>query len=420
MPPGTLNERRLIFLIGSVQFVNVLDFVMVMPLGPDFARALDIPAAQLGIVGGSYTAAAAVAGVIGSLFLDRFDRRKALAWSLLGLVIGTALGGFAWNLQSLIAARIVAGVFGGPATAVATAIIADVVPPERRGRAMGAVMGAFSVASVFGIPLGLELARLGGWQLPFFAVAGLGLAVTAAAIGMMPPITRHLALRDQGTRGSLLALLSNTTVLLSLAGSASLMLGNFALIPNLSAFFQYNLGYPRAQLGFLYLVGGSISFLTMRLAGLTADRVGATRTAAAGTAAFVLVLLFGFIRPLSFLPVLVIFVTFMVTSSFRFVAVQTLTTRVPDPRERARFLSVQSCVQHVASALGAMLASQLLTSRPDGALVGMDVVASITAVLASCVPMLMSLVEPRVRQREQATRPVTPPADAATSPYRTR
>ena len=404
MPAGTLNERRLVFLIGSVQFVNVLDFVMVMPLGPDFARALDIPAAQLGIVGGAYTAAAAVAGVIASVFLDRFDRRKALAFSLLGLVIGTGLGGFAWDLHSLIAARIVAGAFGGPATAVAIAIVADVVPPERRGRAMGAVMGAFSVASVFGIPLGLELARVGGWQLPFFAVAGLGLVVTALAIGMMPPITRHLALGDQGSSGSPLTLLGNPTVLLSLAGSACLMLGNFALIPNLSAFFQYNLGYPRAHLGFLYLVGGSISFLTMRLAGRIADRLGSTRTAAMGTVLYVVVLLFGFIRPLSFVPVLAIFVAFMVTNSFRFVAVQTLTTRVPDPRERARFLSVQSCVQHVASALGAMLASQLLSSRPDGALVGMDVVASITAVLTSCVPMLMSLVEPRVLRREQATR----------------
>ena len=64
-----LSERRLLFLIGTVQFVNVLDFMMVMPLGPDFAGALGIPTAQLGLVGASYTASAAASGILGALVL---------------------------------------------------------------------------------------------------------------------------------------------------------------------------------------------------------------------------------------------------------------------------------------------------------------------------------------------------------------
>jgi predicted MFS family arabinose efflux permease len=404
MPAGSLSESRLIFLIGSVQFVNVLDFVMVMPLGPDFARALDIPAAQLGFVGGAYTASAAVAGIAGSLFLDRFDRRKALAWSLVGLVLGTALGGFAWDLGSLIVARVVAGAFGGPATSIAGAIVADVVPPERRGRATGAIMGAFSVASVFGIPLGLELARVGGWQLPFFAVAGLGLVVIGLAITLMPPVTGHLAAQRGKPPTNPFTILRQPVARLSLLSGACLMFGNFALVPNLSGYFQINRGYPRSQIGLLYLVGGALSFMTMRLSGKTADRVGSTRTAALGTALFVLTLFLGFIRPLPGLPVLAIFVAFMVTSSFRFVAVQALSSRVPEASERARFMSVQSCVQHVASASGAMLASHLLTTRPDGALVGMDVVASVTALCAACVPFLTGAIEARVKQRESRER----------------
>ena len=53
-------------------------------------------------------------------------------------MIGTALDGFAWDLGSLIVARVVAGAFGGPATSIAGAIVADVIPPERRGCATGA------------------------------------------------------------------------------------------------------------------------------------------------------------------------------------------------------------------------------------------------------------------------------------------
>src|SRR5919201_5205870 len=70
MPRGEVSERAVLFVIGAVQFINILDFMMVAPLGPDFARALGIPMSQVAYVVGSYTGAAAIAGRAGSLFLD--------------------------------------------------------------------------------------------------------------------------------------------------------------------------------------------------------------------------------------------------------------------------------------------------------------------------------------------------------------
>ena len=108
-PQMTRQQWGIVLLIGAVQFVNILDFVIVMPLGPDFAVALGIPESHLGYVGGAYTAAACVSGLLGSLFLDRFDRRKALAVAMLGLVVGTAAGALAVDLPTLLLARVVAG-----------------------------------------------------------------------------------------------------------------------------------------------------------------------------------------------------------------------------------------------------------------------------------------------------------------------
>ena len=85
----TPRERKILWILAAVQFVNVLDFMMVMPMGPDLARSLGIPLDQLGLVGGSYTLAAFVAGVLGSFILDRFHRKQVLVFSLAGLVLGT-------------------------------------------------------------------------------------------------------------------------------------------------------------------------------------------------------------------------------------------------------------------------------------------------------------------------------------------
>ena len=130
---AAISERTVIATIAAVQFVNIVEFMMVAPLGPDFVAGFGMASADIGLVAGSYTAAAAIATILSAIFLDRFERRKALVLCVGGLCLGTAAGAFAYDLHSLIAARVLAGVFGGPATAIALAMIADVVAPERRG-----------------------------------------------------------------------------------------------------------------------------------------------------------------------------------------------------------------------------------------------------------------------------------------------
>jgi len=398
-PP--LSERKLLFLLGSVQFINILDFMMVMPLGPDFARALAIPTNRLGLVAGVYTASAAVSGLIAALFLDRFDRRRALFVAMLGLVTGTAAGGFATDFGTMLASRILAGAFGGPATAIMLSILADAVPPQRRGRALGAVMGALSAASVVGVPVGLKLAELGGWKTPFFVVAGLGVLIASGVVFLLPPMRGHLAAGGQRVLARpLRAFLTDPAVLLSLTATAVTMGGAFAVIANLSAFLQYNLGYPRERLEILYMAGGLSSFFSMRVAGWFVDRRGSVPVVIAGTLLILTVLSLGFVFEKPLIPVVAIFMLFMIGNSTRLVALNTLTTRVPPPAERGRFMSAQSAVQHLSTALGAGVSTAVLSARADHSLVGMPTLAWGAVVLSVLLPFLVAAVTRRVKSRD--------------------
>lgn len=410
----TVSERKLLFLTGAVLFVNILDFTMVMPLGPDLARGLGMPSSALGLVGGSYTAAAAVSGLVGAPFLDRFDRRRALGYAMLGLVAATALGGLSFDLSSLLASRVVAGTFGGPAAAIAFAMIADVVPPERRGRAMGAVMGAFSLSSVLGVPAGLELARIGGWQLPFFAVAGLGAIIAVLVTVGLPPFTSHLAAGPSvsSTASAPVAPLSSffrPAVLMSFGATSFAMLSSFSLAPNLSAYLQFNLAYPRDQLSLLYLVGGAVSFVTLRMAGSLSDRLGPAITSAVGCLLYFVVVYLVFIAPVPSIPMLVLFTGYMVTSGFRMVPIQALSSRVPSHDERARFMSTQSAVQHMASAVGAFLSSSMLSVDAQGGLVGIERVAWFSLACMALLPVLLY----RLQWSINVLAPASPSSQAA-------
>jgi predicted MFS family arabinose efflux permease len=385
--------------VGAVQCVNILDFMMVMPLGPDLAASLGIDTSSLGVIGGSYTAAAAVSGLLGLFFLDRFPRRTALIVAMLGLALGTAAGAFATDLPTLLLARVVAGAFGGPATSIAMSIITDVVPPERRGRAMGAVMGAFSVASVLGVPLGLELAARSTWRAPFYVVAGLGLVLTLVARLLLPRLDGHLVggvgPRMDVTR--VLALLRRPEAQLTALLVAAANLSGFMFIPNVSALLQLNFGYPRDGLGLLYLTGGAVSFFTMRGAGQIVDRFGSTVLIAVGvTGIGVLMGVLGVVQdPRT--PVVAAFALFMVFSSGRNVSLQTLTSKVPRPDERAGFQSIQSAIQHAAAAVGAMSSSVLL-SEVDGRLVGVPVLVAVAAAVSTLMVPAAYLLERRLKR----------------------
>jgi predicted MFS family arabinose efflux permease len=397
------RERTVLLLVSAVQFVNVLDFIMVVPLGPDFAAALGIPMSRLGLVTGSYTLAAAAAGALGSGFLDRFDRRSALAVAMAGLVVATALAGLSSGLGTLLAARVAAGFFGGPATSLSFAIVADTVPAERRGRAMGLVMGAFSVASVLGVPTGLWLAQVGGWRLPFLAVAGMGALVGAGALVLMPRMRGHLIhARDAALRGY--AFLREPASLLSLAATATAMAATFALVPNLAAFLQFNAGWPRERLGLLYMLGGGLSFAVLRGVGRAVDRFGAPKVAGAGTVVMLANLALDFVPAAPLLPGWGLFLLFVLANSIRNPALSTLASRVPRADERARFQSTQSAVQHLASAAGALLSSALLVTGEGGRLEGMWRVALFSGSLALALPFLLAAVQPRVLFRETAER----------------
>jgi predicted MFS family arabinose efflux permease len=397
------SERFIVLLVASVQFVNILDFMMVMPLGPDFARGLGIPTSSLGLVSGSYAAAAAMAGFLGASFLDRFDRRKALAIAMIGLVVGTAAGAVAQGLGTMILARVVAGAFAGPATSLALAIVADVVPPARRGRAMSTVMGAFSIASIAGVPLGLQLSVWFGWRVPFLGVAGLGVVILFLALGRMPPLTSHI---DSGRQARPLermgALWGDSTVRLALLTNSLVFITAFLVIPNIASHLLQNLGYPRPRLSPAYTVGGVVSLFVLIAAGRAVDKRGPVVVSTIGTLVLAVALVLGFIAPdrLFHLPVFALFAIFMAAMSMRNISVGSLSTRVPRHHERAGYMSLQSMSQHMSSAIGAFVSSQMLHNTPDGKLAGIDRISTLSLVLALTLPPLLSVVVRQVRARE--------------------
>ena len=362
--------------------------MMVMPMGPDFAGALGIPMSHLGIIGGSYTASATVVGIAGSMLLDKWERRSALAIAVAGLGLSTMTGALATGSASLVAARIAAGAFGGIAATLCFSIVADFVPEERRGRATAVVASGFSLSSIFGVPAGLELARRGGWRAPFIVVGLIALALAVAARLLLPKLRGHLDTKEKPAALPLDARMGWSFVAFGCA-----ILGNFLLIPNLSAYLQFNMGFPREHMGLLYLGGGLASLATMRLSGLWTDRSRALWPVLAGSILVSIALVFGAVLQPPWIPPVLFFAFFMSCNAARWVAVNALASRVPPPSARARYLSAQNAFSHAASATAAFASAAFLSSEPSGRLTGMPPLAATAAALGLAVPFAIWRLE---------------------------
>jgi len=401
-------ERRVLLLMALVQFTNIWDFMIVMPLGPDFARALGIDAGHIGWIAGSYSISAAITGIIIARFLDRFDRRSVLLFSLSGLMVTTLSMTMASTLTQLIAVRVVTGMFGGPVIAASLAVIADVFPENRRGEAMGKVFGSFSIASVIGVPLGLEIAQHFGWWAPFAAVSAVA-AITVATIRLqLPPMRHHLDHRGAAAPPSLFSSLRhNAAVLPALVMTATGLFAAFLIIPNISAHVQQNMGYPRAWLGLLYFSGGAAAFFSMRITGMRSDRIGYAKTALYATIGLWVTLYIGFYAQIHAVPVLAVFVAFMVTMSTRNVTTNALISEIPKPQERAGFMSLVSAVQHLMSGAGAMCSTLLLKETADGRLAGMDH-ATLIAMASFGLSLWMMFRIEKIMEKHKPIAPVEP------------
>lgn len=391
-------ETRIVWIAALVQLVNLVDFMMVMPLGPDISKDLPIVNADIGIICGCYTLAVGFSGIVCAKFLDAFDRKKVAIVAVFGLSFSTLAVTFCWNLPTMIAGRILAGFFGGPAAAIAFSMVCDVVPVERRGKAMAVVMGMFSVASIAAIPFALELAQRGTWKTPFYGISLLGFFVLYLIVQFTPSMKQHLTGNHQSP--SLVTLIFHKKYLLAFFMMGTAMVSSYAIIPNISAYFQLNLGFPRSSLSLLYFVGGIFSLILIQIGGRASDAIGPIPTNILGTLLLVLFLYDGFMHP-PISTLLIIFIMFMGMVCFRNISATTEASKLPEPHERAAFMSLLSSIQHLGNGVGALLASAILTTAPDGSLINMKWVGLLSIVTALVQPVALLFIRRSNLPREQ-------------------
>jgi predicted MFS family arabinose efflux permease len=346
------------------------------PLGAMIMPALSISPKQFGLVVSAYAFSAGVSGLLTAGFADRFDRKKLLLFFYTGFIFGTLWCCLAQSFESLLAARVVTGLFGGVIGSVVMAISTDLFPPQMRGRVIGFIQTAFAASQVLGLPAGLYLSNRWDWHMPFFAMAALGLAGGLFVAWRMEPVADHLDKpQEHSPWMHLFHTVTEPRYLMAFATVSLLATGGFMLMPFSSTYVVNNLGISMQSLPTVYLITGLCTIFIGPLIGKASDAVGKFRVYLFGTAlSITMVLIYTHLGPVP-LPVLVVVNCILFVGIFsRMIPFQAIASTIPSVTQRGSFNAISASIQQLSGGLASVIAGHIVTVGADGKLQHFDVI----------------------------------------------
>jgi predicted MFS family arabinose efflux permease len=393
------KERIMLFLLAALNFTHILDFMIMMPLGPYLMPYFSISPLQFSLLVSAYTISAAVSGFGAAFFVDNYDRKKILLFAYGLFLVGTIACGIAPNYYALFGARVFAGIFGGLIGAQVTSIIADTFPYERRGAAMGAIMSAFALASTFGMPFALQLANYYSWHAPFLLVGSLGIVLIPFIYKYLPSMTNHIQNHDNQPHRKLeiiKAIVQHPAQYKALLFTFLMMGGHFLVIPFINPFMQFNVGYSKEFTPYIYLIGGVASFISSNILGKMADKYGKiTIFTICVLSALPMIFILTHVPPqANQIAVLTLFALWFSASTGRGVAGSAMVTSVVTPEHRGSFQSFNSSMQQLGTGLASLVAGFLITKDTlTGKIIGYETVGYLSIIVLTLCLLLARTIQ---------------------------
>jgi MFS transporter, DHA1 family, inner membrane transport protein len=366
------NQNTIILLLCALNFTHVLDFMILMPLGNFLIPSLHLSSSQFALLVGAYPISAAISSFTSGFFVDKFDRKKILLIGYTGFIIGTLGCGLAQNFYTMLAARFFAGLLGGVTYSQVLAILSDIFPYEKRGKALGKLTGASAIASTLGIPFALYLTHVLGWRMPFFIVTAIGIITLVMAIKYLPVMANHVAknkvlFNQQSKMAALTNIISNPRMRLTLLFSGLVMLGHYLIIPFINPVMEFNMGFSKTATPLVYLVGGTASFFAGSFLGTQADKYGKLKIFTLCVLCSIpLIITLTNIAFVPFSMVVFCFAIWFSTNSGRGVSSMAMISNTIPPEQRGSFMSFNSCVQQLGTFVATVIAGNIVKTGVDG------------------------------------------------------
>lgn len=184
-----LRKLALVVVVGAI--MTILDSTIVnvalTPLGRDFHTSLS----TIQWVLNGYGLSLAMVIPLTGWAVERFGAKTTWITALLIFIISSALCGLAWNVETLIAFRVVQGIGGGMVLPVGQMMLARKAGPDRMARVMSVVAIPSMIGPLLGPVVGGIIMENLSWRWMFYVNVPLCVLALVLAVKLLPRDTDH-------------------------------------------------------------------------------------------------------------------------------------------------------------------------------------------------------------------------------------
>jgi predicted MFS family arabinose efflux permease len=263
LPPVRLSPTRIITTVWLAVFATSLFFRAVDPIIPKIAADLNEPFSKVALLATAFALPYALMQPFLGAAADVLGKTRMMFACLVLVTISTFAGAFAPNLEILMVTRIISGIVAGGTFPIALALVADVVPVEKRQVAIGRILAGGMLGNLLGASTSGIVGDFIDWRGVFVLNGFCALAAVIAAFigfggpGRKPPRTVDLRAIPATYR----ALFANPFAKFCFGGvllEGIFLMGSFPFI----APFLHDAGEPRATIAGLVIgsfgIGGML------------------------------------------------------------------------------------------------------------------------------------------------------------------
>ena len=264
--PAVVTLIMISFALGMSEFI-------IVGILPDIATGLNIPLTTAGGLVSLFAFVYAPATPIGAALASRFERFHVIAALMAVFLLGNILCAVAPNYAVLLVARVIIALISGTTVATSMTFVDDVASPKNRTKFVAWVFSGFSVAAVFGVPVGTAVANALGWRWAFYVIVAMTVVLIAAMFRVLPK-------NHYGPRSRFLAQFFIFTEPRIWAGIISVVCGaaaTYVFYTYLSPILQDEIGMPASMVSIALSAYGLMCLASNLYSGKLGDRGRGTK-----------------------------------------------------------------------------------------------------------------------------------------------
>ena len=187
-----MHNKKLIFLLISIQFTHIVDFMLIIPLGPLMIKVWSISVKEYGLIVTAYTVSAFASSILLVSVIDKFSRKNCLIVIYTFFILSLVVSLFSNNYQFFLITRLFIGAFGGIVAPIVFSTISDISDSKHRGTAIGTLGMSFPLSSVIGVPIGIILGNQFHWKISFLFVIIISIINLYLIFKFLPKLDGHV------------------------------------------------------------------------------------------------------------------------------------------------------------------------------------------------------------------------------------